>query len=92
MAGAKTPATLVASLAVAKFFYNGIFMMLYPLTGESYPTAVRATGVALAGTVGRICTIMVAPVCTRLQEIAPLLPYQVFVAVSAVAMIASLAL
>ena len=30
-------------------------MMLYPLTGASYPTSIRATGVALAGVAGRIC-------------------------------------
>jgi len=90
--GTPSPERMVACLACAKFFYNGIFMMLYPLTGESYPTAVRATGVALAGTVGRICTILVAPVCTRLQEVAPLLPYNIFVAVSAVACLVSLLL
>jgi putative MFS transporter len=90
--GALTPARLVLSLAFAKFFYNGIFMMLYPLTGTSYPTAIRATGVGLAGTVGRICTIMVAPVCTRLQEISPLLPYQAFTGITALAFLASLLL
>lgn len=89
---ALTPGKLVLSLAISKFFYNGIFMMLYPLTGTSYPTAIRATGVAIAGTVGRICTIMVAPVCTKLQEIAPLLPYQIFTAISALAFGASLLL
>ena len=89
---ALTPARLVLSLAFAKFFYNGIFMMLYPLTGTSYPTAIRATGVGLAGTVGRICTIMVAPVCTRLQEISPLLPYQAFTGITGLAFLASLLL
>ena len=65
-------------------------MMLYPLTGASYPTAVRATGTALAGTVGRVCTIMVAPVCIALQRIAPMLPYKVFTVASALAFFASL--
>lgn len=83
--GTPSPATLVACLAAAKFFYNGIFMMLYPATGTAYPTALRATGTALAGTVGRICTILVAPVCTQLQLVAPLLPYKCFVVVSFVA-------
>ena len=87
-----TPGRLVISLAVAKFFYNGIFMMLYPLTGASYPTAIRATGVALAGVAGRVCTIMVAPVCTRLQQISPLLPYQAFTGITGVAVLASLLL
>ena len=81
-----------AALAISKFFYNGIFMMLYPLTGTSYPTAVRATGTALAGTFGRICTIMVPPVCIRLQSIAPMLPYTVFTTVSGIAFLASLLL
>ena len=67
-------------------------MMLYPLTGASYPTAIRATGVALAGVAGRVCTIMVAPVCTRLQAIAPLLPYQAFTGITGIAFLASLLL
>lgn len=89
---AMTPAKVVTALAISKLFYNGIFMMLYPLTGLSYPTEVRATGTALAGTVGRICTIMVPPVCIRLQQISPMLPYKVFTAVSGAAFISSLLL
>ncbi|KAJ8600852.1 hypothetical protein CTAYLR_008512 [Chrysophaeum taylorii] len=91
-AAAPLPGHLVACLAFAKFFYNGVFMMLYPLTGESYPTTTRATGTAIAGTVGRVCTILVAPVCTRLQQISALLPYQVFIVTSALAFLASLLL
>lgn len=87
-----SPAVLVAGLAAAKFWYNGVFMMLYPLTGGSYPTVIKATGTAIAGTVGRICTILVAPVCTRLQLIAPLLPYQCFLVFTAMAFFASLLL
>lgn len=87
-----SPAILVAGLAAAKFWYNGVFMMLYPLTGGSYPTVIKATGTAIAGTVGRICTILVAPVCTRLQLIAPLLPYQCFLVFTAMAFLASLLL
>jgi putative MFS transporter len=92
MLGPLSPGKVVAALAISKFFYNGIFMMLYPLTGTSYPTAVRATGTALAGTFGRICTIMVPPVCIRLQSIAPMLPYTVFTTVSGIAFLASLLL
>ena len=91
-AGAMAPAKVVTALAISKLFYNGIFMMLYPLTGLSYPTEVRATGTALAGTVGRICTIMVPPVCLRLQQVSPMLPYKVFTAVSGAAFISSLLL
>ena len=86
------PVHLVNCLALAKFFYNGVFMCLYPATGTAYPTAVRATGTALAGTVGRICTILVPPICTRLQDIFALLPYQLFVVTSAAAFFASLLL
>uniref|UniRef100_A0A7S3K1N8 Major facilitator superfamily (MFS) profile domain-containing protein n=1 Tax=Aureoumbra lagunensis TaxID=44058 RepID=A0A7S3K1N8_9STRA len=87
-----SPAHLVTCLAFAKFFYNGVFMMLYPATGSAYPTNVRATGVALAGTVGRICTILVPPVCTKLQEMAALLPYQLFIVTSSIAFLSSLLL
>lgn len=84
--------------------------MLYPLTGDSYPTVIKATGTgedsflvvfapeagrcraAISGTVGRICTILVAPVCTRLQIVAPLLPYQCFLGITLVAFFASLLL
>jgi putative MFS transporter len=92
LVGALSPGKVVASLAISKFFYNGIFMMLYPLTGTSYPTAVRATGTALAGTFGRICTIMVPPVCIRLQSIGSMLPYVIFTTFSGIAFLASLLL
>ena len=38
----------VISLAIAKFFYNGIFMMLYPLTGTLLSPMIAAAAMSLS--------------------------------------------
>ena len=86
---AMNPTHFVYLLALAKFFYNAAFVLLYPATGEFYPTNVRATGTALAGAAGRICAILVAPLCTVLMDSSAILTFRYFFGVTAVAWVSS---
>jgi MFS transporter, putative metabolite:H+ symporter len=49
-----TGAVAFVALALLSFFNLGAWGVLYTLTPEMYPTAVRATGAGVAAAVGRI--------------------------------------
>ena len=55
-AGAGTDAFVYASLL--SFFNLGAWGVVYTISPEMYPTAIRATGAGTAASIGRICWII----------------------------------
>lgn len=54
MSNATTETSITAAGAMLSFFMNGTYAGIYAYTPELYPTAVRATGMGVASSFGRI--------------------------------------
>lgn len=61
MANAETAEGITAGGSLLSFFMNGTYAGIYAYTPELYPTSVRATGMGVASSVGRIGGIL-API------------------------------
>ncbi|MDB5708372.1 MAG: hypothetical protein JWL96_442 [Sphingomonas bacterium] len=61
LAGQTDGAAIVISAFAAAFFLEGAFSAVIPFVAESYPTALRATGVGWSGGMGRFGTVL-API------------------------------
>lgn len=53
---------------LSKFFISASFMIIYPFSGELYPTQVRAVGIATSSYVGGI-GIIIIPFLTYMVRI-----------------------
>lgn len=51
-------AAILATAFAAAFFLEGAFSAVIPFVAESYPTALRATGVGWSGGMGRLGTVL----------------------------------
>ncbi len=61
LAAQTAAAAIAVSAFAAAFFLEGAFSVVIPFVAESYPTALRATGVGWSGGMGRFGTVL-API------------------------------
>jgi AAHS family 4-hydroxybenzoate transporter-like MFS transporter len=82
---------IIALLAIIGGFINAAQVTMYALAAHIYPSTVRATGVGVATSVGRIGAILSPYAATRVLELAGNQAFFTLVAAAMVAVFLSLA-